>query len=268
MVDYTTRYGLEFNPFIKNAKEILTETKSSRETRFRLDRLRDTNGFGLLTGSPGIGKTTVVRSWSRELNPSRYKIVYNCLSTLTIAEFYRQFAASLGLEPSFYKTENFKAIQNEVNRLTIEKRQTPVFIIDEANHIRGEMLSELKMLFNFEMDSKDRAIVLLVGLPQLNQVLRRGVHESLRQRLIMNYDMEGLSKEEGREYITAKLRGAGCTQTVFEENALEAVLNSANGTPRLINKYCNNCLLFGNSRNADTISADIALMAVNDCELN
>ena len=80
------------------------------------------------------------------------------------------------------------------------------------------------------MDSSDRAVILLSGLPQLNNTLRLAAHEPLRKRIVMNYDLDGMSKEEGRRYIQEKLRGADCTQTVFEENALEAVLNAANGT--------------------------------------
>jgi len=63
----------------------------------------------------------------------------------------------------------------------------------------------------------------------------------------MNYSLDGLSKEEGRAYIQEKLKGAGCTQTVFEDNAIEAILNAANGTPRMINNPCNASLLVGNS---------------------
>ena len=76
-----------------------------------------------------------------------------------------------------------------------------------------------------------------------------------------------MSKEEGRRYIQEKLRGADCTQTVFEENALEAVLNAANGTPRLINKLCNASLLVGNSRNLNFITADAVMQAISECEL-
>lgn len=61
-MDYTARYGLEFNPFLKNSKEVIVETSEYREARFRLDYLLSTRGFGLLTGSPGRGKTTVIRS--------------------------------------------------------------------------------------------------------------------------------------------------------------------------------------------------------------
>ena len=66
-MDYFTRYGLEFNPFIKNSKEILVDTSEYRETIFRLDYLAKTKGFGLLTGSPGRGKTTTIRSWASNL---------------------------------------------------------------------------------------------------------------------------------------------------------------------------------------------------------
>ena len=62
MPDYTARYGMEFNPFIKNSKDILLETEESSEVRTRLSYLRDTRGFGVLTGEPGRGKTTAART--------------------------------------------------------------------------------------------------------------------------------------------------------------------------------------------------------------
>lgn len=129
------------------------------------------------------------------------------------------------------------------------------------------MLNDLKILFNFEMDSKNRAVILLVGLPQLNSTLRLGVHEPLRQRIVMNYNIEGLSKEEGRTYISEKLRGAGCSMEIFAENAVEAVLNAADGTPRMINKLCSAAMLVASSRNLNVIDADAAMQAINDCEL-
>ena len=266
-MDYTARYGLAFNPFLKNAKEVIVETGEYQEARFRLDYLLSTKGFGLLTGSPGRGKTTVIRNWARGLNPSLYKVIYSSLSTLTVMEFYRNLAAQLGMEPSYRKNDNFRIIQEAINRLALEKRQTPVIIMDEANYISPKILNDLKILFNFEMDSRDRAVVLLSGLPQLNNPLRLAAHEPLRQRIVMNYDLDGMSKEEGRRYIQEKLRGADCTQTVFEENALEAVLNAANGTPRLINKLCNASLLVGNSRNLNFITADAVMQAISECEL-
>jgi len=264
---YTARYGLEFDPFLKNSKDIPVETKEYRETIFRLDYLAKTKGFGLLTGSPGCGKTTAARYWAAALNPALYKVVYTSFSTLTANDFYRNLAAELGTQPSFQKPGNFRLIQDEISRLALEKKKTPVIIIDEANHVNNAILNDLKILFNFEMDSRDRAVILLVGLPSLNTTLRLGIHEPLRQRIVMNYNLEGLTKEEGRSYISAKLKGAGCSQEVFAESAVEAILNAADGTPRMINKLCNASLLIGNSNNVNLIMPDIVMQAVNDSEL-
>lgn len=266
-MDYTARYGLEFNPFLKNSKEILIETQEYKEVLFRLNYLLTTKGFGLLTGSAGRGKTTAVRNWVSGLNTSLYKVVYSSLSTLTVNDFYRHLSAELGAQPAFRKTDNFKIIQEEINRLVMEKRQTPVIIIDEANYIGNAVLNDLKMLFNFEMDSRDRAVILLCGLPQLNSTLRLSIHEPFRQRIVMNYNLEGMTKTEAHSYILEKLRGAGCKQTVFEENALEAVLNAANGIPRMINKLCNASLLIANSSGLNLITSEAVMQAINDCEL-
>ena len=171
-MNYTARYGLEFNPFLKNSKEILVDTREYRETFFRLDYLVKTKGFGLLTGSSGRGKTTAVRNWAAGLNPALYKVVYSSFSTLTTNDFYRNLATEFGAQPSYRKPNNFRIIQEEISRLALEKRKTPVIIIDEANYINSAILNDLKILFNFEMDSRDRAAILLVGLPALNSTLR------------------------------------------------------------------------------------------------
>jgi len=266
-MELTARYGLEFNPFLKNSKEILLTGNEWNEATFRLEYLLRTKGFGLLTGSAGRGKTTVVRHWIASMNPSLYKAVYTSLSTVTVNDFYRNLAVSLGAQPAFRKTENFHAIQNEINRLAIEKRKTPVIVIDEANYISNAVLNDLKILFNFEMDSRDRAVVLLVGLPQINYTLNLTIHEPLRQRIIMNYNIEGYTKEEGRDYISTKLKGAGCTQPVFDESAIEAILNAADGTARMINKLCNASLVIGNSQSVNLITADTVMQAINESTL-
>ena len=83
-MDYTARYGLEFNPFLKNSKEVLVETQEYKEVLFRLNYLLTTKGFGLLTGSAGRGKTTAVRNWASGLNTSLYKVVYLLWSSIFV----------------------------------------------------------------------------------------------------------------------------------------------------------------------------------------
>jgi len=267
MLDYWVKYGMEFNPFLKNSKEILVETGEYKETLFRLNYLLGVKGFGLLTGSAGQGKTTAVRNWAASINSSLYKVIYSSLSTLTVTEFYRNLVTELGAVPSYRKPDNFRIIQEEISRLFMEKKQTPIIIIDEADHLISGILFDLKMLFNFEMDSRDRAIILFVAPSQINNTLRLGTHEALRQRIIMNYNLNGLTKEEGRNYVLEKLKGAGCSQIVFEDAALEAILSAANSTPRLINKFCNASLVMGNSRGLNIINADTVMQAISDCEL-
>lgn len=266
-MDYAARYGLEFNPFVKNAKDILIDTAESSEAKIRLDYLGDTKGFGVLTGEPGRGKSTAARIWASSLNPSLFKVTYSSLSTLTVMDFYRQVAAGLGAEPSFRKNDLFNDIQREIKRHALEKRITPVIVIDEADMLSHKVLSDLQIMFNFEMDSRDLAIILLVGQPRLNTTLRQSTHESLRQRIVMNYHMGGIAKEEGRLYITRKLEGAGARQTVFDENAVEAILNAANGTARLINKICNRSMMIGASHGINIIDAETVRKAVEDTQL-
>ena len=266
-MEYYVRYGMEFNPFLKNCKEILLNTADYKETQVRLNYLLETKGFGVLTGGAGKGKTTAIRNWTRSLNPSLYKVIYSSLSTVTVTEFYRKLASDLGLEPRYRKPDNFRMIQEEICRYTMEKRITPVIIIDEANHICTGILNDLKILFNFDMDSRDRAVILLSGLSSLNRTLMLSAHEPLRQRVTMNYHMEGLTKEESKQYILTKLSGARCTRQVFNENALEALANASNGIPRVLNKLCNSCLMIGSLQGADLIDEEVVMQAVEDCRL-
>ena len=182
-------------------------------------------------------------------------------------EYEKEVQTEITELPQYYIAAMPDLIQEEIARLSLEKRKTPVIIIDEANYINNTILNDLKILFNFEMDSRDRAAILLAGLPKLNSTLRLAIHEPLYQRLVMNYNLEGLSKEEGRSYIHEKLKGSGCNQTVFHESAVEAILNAADGTPRIINKLCNACLLIGDSNKSEIITAETAMQAINDCEL-
>ena len=266
-MDYTTRYGLEYNPFIKSERETLIETREYREVTLRLNYLLQIKGFGLLTGNPGLGKTTAIRNWIRSLNQTAYKVIYIPLSTLTVSEFYRYLASEFGCEPAYRKYENFKLIQSSIERYVYEKRMTPIIILDEANYMKAAALNDLKILFNFELDSVNRAMILLAGLPQLLNILSLNSHEPLRQRITMNYNLSPLTPEEVKTYILEKLKAANCHQEVFEKNALEAIASASNGAPRMVDKIVNSALMVGNTLNQNIIVSDTVMNAVNEIQL-
>lgn len=83
----------------------------------------------------------------------------------------------------------------------------------------------------------------------------------------MNYEISAFTKEEGRFYILEKLLGTGATRVIFEDAALEAILNESDGTPRVINNLCNSCLVIGESKKGDMITAEIVMQAINNDEI-
>jgi len=185
-MNYWSRYGLEYDPFIKNKRnENIVKTTGYQEIQSRLKILQNIKGFGLLTGAPGTGKTTAIREWVKDMNPSQYKVIYIPMSSVTTMEFYKNMALNFDLEPSFRKINNYINIQTQINYLVLEKHITPIIILDEADSLNSSILADLKILFNFEKDSQDRAIILLSGLPMLNTILNRVANEPLKQRLII-----------------------------------------------------------------------------------
>jgi len=263
-VNYIMRYGLEYNPFIKNRADITFKSSDYKETIFRLNYLKDIKGFGVITGEAGKGKTTIIRLWSKSLNRSLYKVIYIPLSTLTVIEFYRMLANELGIDAYYQKNKNFKAIQAEISRLVSDKNITPIIILDEADSLKTATLGDLKILFNFEMDSRDKGVIILSGLPILNNTLNLNVHEPLRQRIVISYHLEGLSKIEAREYIKAKLKAAGGTLDVFTDAALEALSNCSNGVARQIDRIVNRAMLLGDKTEANIIGPEIIMASYDD----
>lgn len=258
-MNYIMRYGLEYNPFIKNNSNTPFESSDYKESIYRLNYLKEIKGFGIITGEAGKGKTTITRLWSKSLNRSLYKVIYIPLSTLTVTEFYRALATA-----QFQKNKNFKAIQAEISRLAGDKRITPIIILDEADSLKAATLGDLKILFNFEMDSQDKSVVILLGLPILNNTLNLNVHEPLRQRIIISYHLEGLTKVEAMEYIKVKLKSAGGSTDILSEASYEAISNCANGVARQIDRIANRAMLLGDKRKESIITPETIMAAYED----
>lgn len=267
MDNYLAKFGLEYNPFNKNSKQHLIELTNYKQLLFRLKHLQSTLGIGIITGEPGLGKTTALRYWVESLNKSLYKVVYIKHSTITVLEFYRLLAEKFNLEPVHSKRINFTNIQNEINRLIIEKRVIPVIIIDEANYLSTGVLNDFKLLCNFDMDSKDRMILLLCGGNTLRSALNYKSNEALRQRISMNYQINNLDKNESKIYIDTLLKNAGLNVPILSDEAYQQIINFSNGVMRIINQVMDKALLILCNKKENIITGDIAMEAINEVSI-
>ena len=234
---YRQHFSLSRLPFEAPAcSDELFRSQAAEETETRLRHLLELRGIGLLTGEPGSGKTSLCRRVADSLHPSQYRVCYVSLTTGSVIDIYQSIAWELGLQAPRYRAEARHAIQAEIARLAREARTLPVLVIDEARHLRHDVLEELKLLTNFEMDSRRLLCLLLAGLTELRRKLAMAVNESLAQRIVVRQQLEGLRPEELEPCLQHCLRLAGCELQLFDKPACEALLQASRGLPRLLNR--------------------------------
>lgn len=265
---YRAYWGMEFNPFEKGLSEKnFFKSDDFVQATSRLEHLKNIKGIGLFTGLPGTGKTFTLRCFINNLNPNLYKVIYITLSTVTVLEFYKSLAYGLGVEPYSKKIDLFKAIQERIVSLSKDKKIIPLIMIDEAQYLKTDVLNDLKLLFNFDMDSKNYAILILSGQPLLNNTLSKQIHDALKQRIVINYNYEGISKEEVTRYISSRLKLCGIVEDIFNVNAIEAVNSCCNGSTRVLNTIIEKCLMMGYQKGLKVIDTEIVMNVQNEINL-
>lgn len=189
------------------------------------------------------------------------------MSTLIVYEFYKQLCYELDIEPPFKKIDMFKTIQERIVNLVKNRKINVIIIIDEAQYLRTPILNDLKILLNFELDSKNYASLILVGQPVLNSILSRNNYEALNQRITVSYNMNGISKEELINYINSRISIAHGNFGIFNDQALEAIYSACNGSIRIANNLLTKSLIIGKIKEKSIIDSDIVLEASNELAL-
>lgn len=240
---YRKHFALTRHPFGKelHAEDLFMST-SAKEWEVRLRYLLDLLGIGLLTGEPGGGKTTVTRKVVSALHTGLFRVFYVALSTGNVMDLYKMIAWELGLPTERSRAALHSCIRTEVTRLCHESKVRPLLIVDEAHHLRSEILEELRLLTNYQMDSENRFCLLLIGQSELRRRLSMGVHEALSQRIVVRHHLTGLSRDELPLYLVHLLRLAGCEIPLFEPAAMEAIYQATNGLPRKVNGLAHHAL--------------------------
>lgn len=265
---YLTFFGMEFNPFDKDIDTKYTfETQDLKIINNRLNYLKEHPSIALFTGNPGMGKTFAIRNFISSLNPNLFKCIYLSMSSLTVYEFYKQLAMALGIIPEFKKVDIYKQIQETIIDLVKNKKIKVIICIDEAQYLKTDIINDLKILSNFEMDSKNYFTLILTGSPILNSILNRNVHEALRQRITISYNFNGISRNELTDYINSRLSIAHANQNIFTSQAIETIFNSSNGSIRVVNNIITKSLIIASSKNENIIDDNIIMEAYNDLEL-
>ncbi len=254
---YRKHFALTHFPFDQVLDpEALFPSGAITEAEVRLNHLLELRAIGLVTGEAGSGKTTVCRKIASTLHPGLYRVFYVPLSTGNVMDMYKSIAWELGLPTERNRASAFRVIRAEITRLTLEAKQRPVLIVDEAHHLRNDVLEDLRLLTNYEMDSQNRLCLLLVGLTELRRRLAMAVHESLAQRIVVRYHLTGLTREELPEYLVHRLRLAGCELPLFDPPAVEALFQATQGMPRKVNRLAHYSLTSAAIDKARTVSID------------
>jgi type II secretory pathway predicted ATPase ExeA len=209
-------------------------------------------GFVLLTGEVGTGKTTVSRCLMADL-PEDTQLAFILNPTLSSQELlaticdelkirYRKTGATLKTLTDKISEKLLKNHSNDINTL---------LIIDEAQHLDPQVLEQLRLLTNLETNTKKLLQVILIGQPELQQLLKRRDLRQLAQRITARYHLLPLDKDELALYIKHRLSVADCHRALFNKSALTAIHKLSQGIPRLINLICHSALMEAyNSNNA------------------
>ena len=263
-----TFFGFKKTPFGDNPDgKQLFASQAWNQVRARLQFLVEHRGAGLITGEVGSGKSTAARSFTAGLNPNLFKVMYLHWTPGSTLDLLRQLARELDLEPAHYRGDLARQISQAIVRLNESKKQHPLLICDEAQMLRHPALEQLPLLLNFDMDSSHYLTLLLVGQPLLRRTLSLQMHEALRQRIAVQYHLEGLSREELDAYLAQQFKAAGVTQPLFDDTARQALYQASKGILRKDNKLALTALRLAASRKAALVDETILLDATTEALL-
>jgi general secretion pathway protein A len=219
-------------------------------------------GFVQLTGEVGTGKTTIVRTLlEQKLDNVDVAMIHN--PRQSELEFVQSICDEMGVR--YYPAQStLKGLVDLLNRHLLDahaRGRRVVLIIDEAQNLDPAVLEQVRLLTNLETAKEKLLRIMLVGQPELQDLLAREDLRQLAQRITARYHLQPLNEAETAEYVRHRLRIAGATRDIFEPPALKMVFTKSGGTPRLINIICDRALLGAYSLERPTVSAAIVLRA-------
>ncbi|MFP4055888.1 MAG: ExeA family protein [Candidatus Brocadiia bacterium] len=246
---YEKYYGFDEKPFnlTPDPDYFFLSSVHKRALDYLVYGLESGMGFIQITGEIGSGKTTLIKCLLRNLS-RQVKVAYVLHSKGTFLQLLRMVLEDLEVLGIDQKLSKEALLSRFRDYLVAQARRhnSVVIIIDEAQNLQLDVLEELRMLSNFETEKSKLLQIVLVGQPELRDLLRRAELEQLRQRITVRFHLYPLNEQETRSYIQHRLRVAGSDGRVrFTAGACQLIHRYARGLPRLINVACDAALLAG-----------------------
>lgn len=265
---YNDFYGFSEAPFsiTPDPRFLFFSARHQEAFNHLLFGIRERKGFIQLTGEVGAGKTTLCRALLEELGEeTRTALILN--PVLTATQLLRAVLGELGVEVG--RVDRARCLE-ELNRYLFDQvaaGRDVVLIIDEAQDLSAELLEQVRLLSNLETDQRKLLQIVLIGQPELREMLdQRGLRQ-LRQRITVRYHLGPLSREETERYIRYRLLIAGAnSRPTFSRWALGSIHRYAGGVPRLINAVADKTLLAGYVAGTDHLRARHVRRAVRELE--
>ena len=266
---YLEHYGLTRSPFeMTPDPSFLYLGETHREGLATLVYgVRARKGFLLLTGEVGTGKTTLLHALLSQLDASTASaFIFN--PRLEPLDFFRVLLDEYGIEEPCQGKADYLMALNRFLIERLEKDQPTLLIVDEAQNLSPDLLEEIRLLSNLETPTSKLIQIMLVGQPELKEMLARPDLRQLRQRIVLRHHLRPFDQEEAEAYVQERLRLAGYTgKGIFKRNALEEIYRVTGGVPRLVNILCDGALLLGFARELQTLDRDVIREVAEDMDL-
>ena len=257
---YKDYFGFKEEPFsIAPDPQFLYMSERHREALAHLIYgMKADSGFVLLTGEVGTGKTTVCRCLLGQI-PEDSEIAFILNPKLSVIELLATICDELHIS---YPSDrvSVKVLVDLINQFLLEahaRDKQTVLIIDEAQNLSTDVLEQVRLLTNLETDKYKLLQVIMLGQPELNQILSQPELRQLSQRVTARYHLEPLGKAELEGYLQHRLAVAGVERSLFSRSAINKLYSLTDGVPRLINLLCDRALLGAYVKGESVISADL-----------